>query len=48
VVACLPLDPRFAGSNMAEDDGLLRETKICSTTSFGEVKPSFPFRKILR
>jgi hypothetical protein len=27
VVACLPLDPRFAGSNPAKDDGFLRENK---------------------
>jgi allantoicase len=32
VVACLPLDPRFAGSNPAKDDGLLRVIKIRSTT----------------
>jgi hypothetical protein len=39
VVACLPLDPRFAGSNPAEDDRFLRVIKIRSTTSFGgEVK----------
>jgi hypothetical protein len=50
VVACLPLDPRFAGSNPAEDDDLfLREIKIRSTTSFGgEVKPSVSCRKILQ
>jgi hypothetical protein len=35
VVACLPLDPRFAGSNPAEDDAFLRAIKIRSTTSFG-------------
>jgi hypothetical protein len=34
VVACLPLDPRFAGSNPAGDNGLLRVIKIRSTTSF--------------
>jgi hypothetical protein len=28
LVACLPLDPRFAGSNPAEDDGFLRVIKI--------------------
>jgi hypothetical protein len=34
------LDPRFAGSNPAEDDGYLMVIKICSMTSFkGEVKP---------
>jgi hypothetical protein len=46
VVAFLPLDPRFAGSNPAEDDGFLRVIKIRSTTSFGgEVKPSAPCRR---
>jgi hypothetical protein len=35
VIACLPLDTRFAGSNPAEDDGFLRVIKIRSTTSFG-------------
>jgi hypothetical protein len=43
------LDPRFAGSNLVEDDGFLRAIKISSTSSFGgEVKPSAPSRKILR
>jgi hypothetical protein len=32
VVACLLLDPRFAGSNPAEDDVFLRVIKIRSTT----------------
>jgi hypothetical protein len=46
VVACLPLDPRFAGSNPAEDDGFLRVIKIRSMTSFGgEVKPSVACRR---
>jgi hypothetical protein len=37
------LDPRFAGSNPAEDDGFLRVIKVCSMTSFGgEVKPLVP------
>jgi hypothetical protein len=45
VVECLPLDPRFAGSNPAEKDGFLRVIKISSTASFGgEVKPSVPCR----
>jgi hypothetical protein len=49
VVACLPLDPTFAGSKPAEDDGLLSTIKIRSTTSFGgEVKPSVLCPKILR
>jgi hypothetical protein len=29
------LDPRFAGSYPAEDDGFLRMIKICSTPFFG-------------
>jgi hypothetical protein len=46
VVACLPLDPRFTGSNPAEDNGFLRVIKICSMTSFGgEVKSSVPCRR---
>jgi hypothetical protein len=31
----MPLDPRFAGSNLAEDDGFSRAIKIRNTTSFG-------------
>jgi hypothetical protein len=47
VVACLLLDPGFAGSNPAEDDGFLRAIKFCSTTSLkGEVKLSVPCCKI--
>jgi hypothetical protein len=43
MVACKPLDPRFVGSNLAEDSGFLRVIKIRSTASFGgEVKPSVP------
>jgi hypothetical protein len=46
VVACLTLDPRFAGSYPAEDDGSLRAIKIRSTTSFGgKVKKSVPCRR---
>jgi hypothetical protein len=45
----LPLDPRFAGSNPAEDDGFLKAIKIRSPTSFGgEIKPAVPRRKGLR
>jgi hypothetical protein len=48
-VTCLPPDPRFAGSDPAEDSGFLRAIKIRSTTSFrGEVKPLFPCHKILQ
>jgi hypothetical protein len=33
------LNPKFTGSNLAEDDGFLRALKVCSTTFFrGEVK----------
>jgi hypothetical protein len=35
VIACLPLDPIFAGSDPAEDDGFLMAITIRSTTSFG-------------
>jgi hypothetical protein len=47
VVACLPLDPRFAGSNLAEDDWFfLRVIEVRSTTSFGGVvKLSVPCRR---
>jgi hypothetical protein len=46
LIACLPLDPKFAGSNLAEDDGILRVMHIHSTTSFvGEVKPSVTCRR---
>jgi hypothetical protein len=35
------LNPGFADSNPAEDDGFLKEIKIVSTIFFGgEVKPS--------
>jgi hypothetical protein len=45
----LPLDPKFADSNPAEDDGFLRAIKISSISSFGgEVKLFAPFRMILR
>jgi hypothetical protein len=45
----LPLDPSFAGSNPAQDDGFLMAIKIRSTTFFGgEVKPFVPCRKTLR
>jgi hypothetical protein len=36
----LPVDPRFVGSNPAEDDGFLRAIKVRSTSFGGEVKPS--------
>jgi hypothetical protein len=51
VIRCLlrlPLDPRLAGWNPAEDDGFLRAIKIYITTSFEmEVKPTALCRKIL-
>jgi hypothetical protein len=31
----LPLDPRFAGSNLAKGDGFLRAIEINSMTFFG-------------
>jgi hypothetical protein len=41
LLSCLPLDPRFAGSNPADHDGFLRVIKIRNTTYFeGEVKLS--------
>jgi hypothetical protein len=41
------LDPRFAGSDIAEDDGFLRAIKVCSKPSIGgEIKPSIPCLKI--
>jgi hypothetical protein len=49
LVACLPLDPRFASSNPAGDDGFSKAIKIYSTTSFGrKIKPSVLCPKILR
>ena len=46
-VACCPLVPKFAGSNLAEAVGFLRR-KIPSTPSFGgEVKPSVPWRRFV-
>jgi hypothetical protein len=42
------VDARFAGSNVAEDDGFLKVIKIRSTTSFGgEVKPSVPCHRFV-
>jgi hypothetical protein len=46
---CLKLDPRFAISNPAVDDGFLRLIEYRSSTSFGgEVKQSVSCRSILR
>ena len=45
-VACWPLVPKFAGSNLAEAVGFFRAKKILITPSFGgEVKPSVPCRR---
>jgi hypothetical protein len=45
----MPFDPRLAGSDPAEDDGLIRAIKVRSMPSFGEeVKTSTPFRNSLR
>ena len=41
-----PLDPRTAGSNPAEVEGLFERVKTLSMTSFGrEVKPWVPCRR---
>jgi hypothetical protein len=42
----LPLDPRFTGSNPADDDGFLRALRIRSTTFFerNESRPSHVVR----
>jgi hypothetical protein len=37
VIACLQLDPKFAASNPAKNNGFIRAIKIRSTTSFGGV-----------
>ena len=34
-VTCSPRDPRFAGSNLAEDDGFFQDVKILSTNPPG-------------
>jgi hypothetical protein len=48
LVVFVPLDPTFAASDRANDDGFLRVIKIRSTTSFvREVKLSAPCRKNL-
>jgi hypothetical protein len=45
----MPLDPRFACSNLAEDDRFVIAIKICSTTSLGgKVKLAVPCHQILR
>jgi hypothetical protein len=49
MVSVFSLHPRLAGSNLAEGDGFLRATKICSTPSFGgKINPLARCRKILR
>jgi hypothetical protein len=48
VVASMPLDTRFEGSNPAEQDGFLWAIKTRSTTYIGgEEKTSAPYRKML-
>jgi hypothetical protein len=44
----LPLEPRFAGSNPAEDDGFFSAIKSLARLFVEKVKPSTPCRKILR
>jgi hypothetical protein len=47
-LVCLPLDPKFAGTNPAKTMDFLRAINIRSISSFGwEVKPEVPC-KILR
>jgi hypothetical protein len=46
VVACLLLDPRFWGSNLADDDVLLRAIKMSRTFFGGEVKLLTSCRKM--
>jgi hypothetical protein len=47
VVTYSPLDPRFAGSNLADVNRFLKVIKICNTSSFGrEVKPGAPMSYI--
>jgi hypothetical protein len=49
IVSMLAIAPKVRGFKPDRGDGFLRETKIRSTTSFGEeVKASAPCRKILR
>jgi hypothetical protein len=49
VVACLLMETRIEGSNPAEDNRFIRETKIRTAILFGgEVKPPSTCRKILR
>lgn len=46
VVACLPMDPRFASSNLAKGNEFLRAIKFHCMTSFGgQLKPSVPYHK---
>jgi hypothetical protein len=48
-VTCLKLDPRFAISNPAVDEGFLSLIEYRSSTSLGgEVKPSVSCRSILQ
>jgi hypothetical protein len=45
---CLPLDPRFVGSNVAKGNGFLMVIKISNKPSLGRVvKPSSPCCKNL-
>ena len=39
-VTCSPRDPRFAGSNPAEVDGLFQDVKVLSTRDFKLGVPS--------
>jgi hypothetical protein len=48
VVTVLTLDARFAGSNPADNDALIRAIKIRRTSSFGGEVKSWACCKILR
>jgi hypothetical protein len=49
MVSVLAIGPKVRGFKPGRGDGLLRATKIHSTSSLGrEIKPEAPWRKILR
>jgi hypothetical protein len=49
VISVLATRPKGRGFKPGRGDGFLKPIKIRSTFSFGwEVKPEFPYRKILR
>jgi hypothetical protein len=49
MVIVLAIRPKVRGFKLGRGDGFLRAIQIRSTPSFGgEVKPSAPYRKVLR